>query len=212
MHTSGSSCLEEDEWKGGKALAQVSSVVHHWHQREECCICQSQQTTKQIVQLFQASCTESLAEYTYTVSFHLGSSRQQVVFSIDDDWITCTIMHTFFPSKKWVCLVYALHWTFQVNAFSSRITSHCKHSIRLSILLTTCRTVNAALQFLAAVWLSVWVEGCRYPSTCVIYQLLHHQRKLQVMPTASASEVFALFDGRKTPPAQVAEGQDHLGH
>ena len=27
-----------------------------------------------------------------------------------------------------------------------------------------------------------------------------------------SSEVFALIDGRKTPPVQVEEGQDHLGH
>ena len=28
----------------------------------------------------------------------------------------------------------------------------------------------------------------------------------------SASEVFSLVDGRKTPPALVAQCQDHLGH
>ena len=32
------------------------------------------------------------------------------------------------------------------------------------------------------------------------------------MPTASASEVFALIDPGKTPPAQIAEGQDRLEH
>ena len=40
----------------------------------------------------------------------------------------------------------------------------------------------------------------------------HQQCKLQIMPNASASEVFALIDGRKKTPAQVAEGQDRLGH
>ena len=33
-----------------------------------------------------------------------------------------------------------------------------------------------------------------------------------VMTTISASGVFALVDERKTPPAQVAQCQDHLGH
>ena len=32
------------------------------------------------------------------------------------------------------------------------------------------------------------------------------------MTHMSASEVIALIDYRKTPPVQVAEGQDHLGH
>ena len=40
-----------------------------------------------------------------------------------------------------------------------------------------------------------------------------HQCKLQrVMTTMNASGVFVLVDGRKTPPAQVAQCQDHLGH
>ena len=34
-----------------------------------------------------------------------------------------------------------------------------------------------------------------------------HQRKLLRVTTPSASRVFALVDGRKKPPAQVAEGQ-----
>ena len=38
------------------------------------------------------------------------------------------------------------------------------------------------------------------------------KHKLQVTPTASASEVIVLVDGSKTSPAQVAEGQDQLGH
>ena len=40
----------------------------------------------------------------------------------------------------------------------------------------------------------------------------HHQRKLQLMPTASASQLqfFALIDVRKTPPAQVVESEDYL--
>ena len=37
--------------------------------------------------------------------------------------------------------------------------------------------------------------------------------KLQwMMTTMSASAVFSLVDGRKTPPAQVRQCQDHLGH
>ena len=46
----------------------------------------------------------------------------------------------------------------------------------------------------------------------------HHQCKLHmggehISKCASASEVFVVIDGRKkTPPAQVEEGEDHLGH
>ena len=46
-----------------------------------------------------------------------------------------------------------------------------------------------------------------------IYSIdIHHQHKLQVMTTMSVSYVFALADDWKTPPAQVAEDQDNLGH
>ena len=53
---------------------------------------------------------------------------------------------------------------------------------------------------------------CTLANALVVTKKKKHQRKLQVMPTASASEVLVLINGRKTPPAQVAEGQDHLGH
>ena len=33
-----------------------------------------------------------------------------------------------------------------------------------------------------------------------------------VVTTVIIAEVLALVDNRKIPPAQVAEGQDHLGH
>ena len=38
---------------------------------------------------------------------------------------------------------------------------------------------------------------------------IHHQCKLQVMTTKSASEVFELVDYRKTSPAQVAGNDQH---
>ena len=37
---------------------------------------------------------------------------------------------------------------------------------------------------------------------CYLVEEKHHQRKLQVMPTASAHEVFALIDGRKNTTDQ----------
>ena len=48
-----------------------------------------------------------------------------------------------------------------------------------------------------------------YTSKWASWHKKHHQCKLHVITTASASEVFVLVDDRKTPPVHVAEGQDH---
>ena len=62
--------------------------------------------------------------------------------------------------------------------------------------------------------LLVFVENVLLPLFLHFYTTTTStQCKLQlVMTTMSASEVFLLVDGRKTPPAPVAQCQDHLGH
>ena len=57
----------------------------------------------------------------------------------------------------------------------------CMSCIYLCLTTTQCKLQN------------VLMHVC----TLVNVEEKHHQRKLQVMPTASASEVFALIDGRK---------------
>ena len=60
------------------------------------------------------------------------------------------------------------------------------------------------------------VAICAYLFVCTLVNVLvlkgkHHQCKLQwTMTTMSAGRVSAPVDGRKTPPAQVAQCQDHL--
>ena len=46
--------------------------------------------------------------------------RASILYSIDSGWITHTVMRTYFCQRT----MYALHWTFQTNAFNDRITSH----------------------------------------------------------------------------------------
>ena len=74
------------------------------------------------------------------ISRVLGSSREQVVFSIDDDWITCMVMRTFLH-QRCECLVYTPHWT-------SRLT----HSMVIS--LPTANLLLGSLYLLQHVALS----------------------------------------------------------
>ena len=74
------------------------------------------------------------------------------------------------------------------------------------MLYTVCVYTSASC---SGQWLRVM---CVHQYTHQLVQDKHYQRKLQVMPSSSASKAFALIDGRKTPPAQVAQGQDHLVH
>ena len=46
----------------------------------------------------------------------------------------------------------------------------------------------------------------------VEHRYISKGRKLQVVPTASTSEVILLGDGKKLSAEQVAKGQDHLGY
>ena len=100
---------------------------------------------------------------------------------------TMTYAHTaWLPSH-----VYHWHTVLRVHIHTHTHTAythtHCHHIHHHTVQIAKCTNVF--------VHISKWASW---------HWKHHHQCKLQVMTIMSASEVFALVNGRNTPPAQVA--------